>query len=108
MKVLWGVPLIVALFDWKLALTAFCLVSFLGTIQDNLVNVFGHLKGIIGYRNYATKDNSYNNFILGYLAWGQGWHNNHHYDPKNFNFGHGVSSKWWEWDPCVIFKPFLK
>ena len=107
MKVLWGVPLIVTLFDWKLALTAFCLVSFLGTIQDNLVNVFGHLKGIVGYRNYETKDNSYNNFILGYLAWGQGWHNNHHYDPKSYDFGKSVSGKWWEWDPSNIFKPFL-
>lgn len=108
LKVLWGVPLLVAIFNWQLALTAFCLVSFIGVMQDNLVNVFGHLKGIIGYRNYSTDDNSHNNLILGYLAWGQGWHNNHHHAPASYDFGKGISNKWWEWDPCNIFKPFLK
>ena len=49
-----------------------------------------------------------NNLILGYTAWGQGWHNNHHYDPKSFDFGKVVSGKWWEWDPVRIFIPFLK
>jgi fatty-acid desaturase len=107
-RVLWGTPLVVAVIDWKLALTAFCLVTFIGLLQDNLVNVFGHVKGWIGYRNFETKDNSQNNFILGYLAWGQGWHNNHHYAPASFDFGKGVSGKWWEIDPCIVFKPFLK
>jgi stearoyl-CoA desaturase (delta-9 desaturase) len=83
-------------------------VTCIGSIQDNLVNVFGHSKGGIGYRNYETKDNSYNNLFLGYFAWGQGWHNNHHYDPKSFDFGKGVSGKWWEWDPCKIFTPLLR
>ena len=107
LKVLWGVPLLVALVDWRLALTAFCLVSFIGAMQDNLINVFGHIKGIIGYRNFETKDNSHNNILLGYLTWGQGWHNNHHHSPASYDFGNSVSGKWWEWDPCVIFKPFL-
>lgn len=108
LKVLWGVPIIVSLFNWELALTAFCLVSFISALQDNLVNVFGHIKGKIGYRNFDTNDNSHNNFILGYLGWGQGWHNNHHAYPANYDFGTGTSGKWWEWDPCNIFKPFLK
>lgn len=105
--ILWGVPALVSLFDWKLSLTSFCLVTMIGSVQDNLVNVFGHCKGIIGYRNFNTQENSQNNLILGYLAWGQGWHNNHHYDPKSFDFGKSISNKWWEYDPCNIFKPFL-
>jgi|688.fasta_scaffold214618_3 fatty-acid desaturase len=108
LKILWGVPFLVALFDWKLALTAFCLVSFIGVMQDNLINVFGHMKGIMGYRTFENKDNSYNNILLGYLAWGQGWHNNHHHSPASYDFGNSISGKWWEWDPCNIFKPFLK
>lgn len=107
-KLLWLVPLFVALFDWKLALTGFWLVTMIGSLQDNLVNVYGHYKGLIGYRNFETRDNSQNNPILGYLAWGQGWHNNHHYAPASYNFGSGVSGKWWEIDMCVIFKPFLE
>jgi fatty-acid desaturase len=107
MRILWGVPLFVAVFDWHLALAGFGLVTMLGLLQDNSVNVYGHIKGWFGYRNFETKDNSQNNPILGYLAWGQGWHNNHHYKASAFDFGSGVSGKWWEVDPCRIFKPFL-
>ena len=107
MRILWGVPLLVALFDWRRALAGFGLVTMLGLIQDNSVNVYGHIKGWFGYRNFETKDNSQNNPILGYLAWGQGWHNNHHYKASAYDFGSGVSGKWWEVDPCRIFKPFL-
>lgn len=107
MTILWLVPIIVAIFDWRLSLAMFCLPTGLCLIQDNLVNVFGHLKGGIGYRNFETNDNSHNNIILGYLGWGQGWHNNHHHDPKSFDFGTAISGKWWEFDPCRLFNPFL-
>jgi len=107
-KILWLVPIFVALLDWKLALTGFWLVTMIGSLQDNLVNVYGHYKGSLGYRNFETRDNSHNNPILGYLAWGQGWHNNHHYAPASYDFGSGVSGKWWEYDLCNMFKPFLK
>jgi len=106
-RILWGVPLLVACIDWKFALTGFCLVTMIGSLQDNLVNVYGHYKGLLGYRNFETRDNSHNNFILGYLAWGQGWHNNHHYAPSSFDFGSGVSGKWYEFDPCRLLKPLL-
>jgi len=107
LKILWGVPVMVALVDWRLSLCGFCLVSALGVLQDNLVNVFGHVRTWGSYRNFETCDSSQNNLILGLLAWGQGWHNNHHAHPANFDFGHGTSGQWWEWDPCVIFKFLL-
>jgi fatty-acid desaturase len=49
---------------------------------------------IWGYRNYATNDDSRNNAIVGLLAAGEGWHNNHHADPGSARHGH----KWWEFD----------
>jgi fatty-acid desaturase len=107
-KVLWGVPLIVALFNWQLALTAFCMVTGLAVLQDNLVNLLGHTANPTSYRNFDTKDNSQNSIPLAYLTWGQGWHNNHHHKASSFDFGKGVSGKWWEWDPCRIFLPLLK
>jgi stearoyl-CoA desaturase (delta-9 desaturase) len=106
-RLYFGVPLIVALFNWKLALCIFVLPASISLIQDNSVNVFGHIKAIIGYRNFNISDNSYNNFLFGYFGWGQGWHNNHHAKPALFDFGRSVSGKWWEFDPCVIFLPFL-
>lgn len=108
LKVLWITPIVIALFDWRLALTACCLTALIASMQDNIVNVYGHIKGWFGYRNFETKDNSQNNPLLGYLLWGQGWHNNHHADPKSYDFGSGVSGKWWEYDPCRLFLPLLK
>lgn len=106
-RLLFGFPLLVALFDWRLAFAAFYLPTFISLIQDNGVNVFGHIKGLIGYRNFDTNDFSQNNAFFGYLGWGQGWHNNHHAKPANYDFGSGTSGKWWEFDPCRLFLPFL-
>jgi stearoyl-CoA desaturase (delta-9 desaturase) len=107
MWILWCTPLAIAIFNWKLSLAAVCLPTALCLLQDNLVNVFGHKRAIIGYRNFNTQDNSHNNILLGYLGWGQGWHNNHHHDPSSYDFGSSVSGRWYEFDPCKIFLPFL-
>jgi fatty-acid desaturase len=49
------------------------------------VNSVTHLWG---YRTYETPDNSRNNFLIGWLAYGEGWHNNHHADPRAARHGH--------------------
>jgi stearoyl-CoA desaturase (delta-9 desaturase) len=49
-----------------------------------------------GYRNYDTEDHSRNNPIVAVLAFGEGWHNNHHGHPTLANHGH---HRWWELDP---------
>lgn len=105
-KILYGVYALVAGVNLDL-FAALILASFIGLMQDNIVNVLGHRKGGIGYRNFDTKDMSQNNVILGWFGWGQGWHNNHHYDPKSFGTGTDISGKWWEFDPCCIFKFFI-
>jgi fatty-acid desaturase len=55
------------------------------------VNSAAHLWG---YRNYETSDDSRNNFLVGIFAAGEGWHNNHHADPRSARHGH----RWWELD----------
>lgn len=50
----------------------------------------------LGYKNYNTKDDSVNVPWLFPLTQGECWHNNHHGDPKNPNYG---GRKWWELDP---------
>jgi stearoyl-CoA desaturase (delta-9 desaturase) len=47
-----------------------------------------------GYRNYDTADNSRNNWFVGLIAHGEGWHNNHHAEQGSAAHGH----KWWEFD----------
>lgn len=55
------------------------------------VNSLAHM---FGYRNYETLDNSRNNWVIGLATNGEGWHNNHHADPRSAAHGH----RWWELD----------
>lgn len=59
------------------------------------VNSVTHLWG---YRNYGTEDCSRNNVIVGLISNGEGWHNNHHADPRSARHGH----KTWEFDVTWI------
>jgi len=47
-----------------------------------------------GRRPYPEGDHSRNNFVLGVLAMGEGWHNNHHAFPTSAR--HGLT--WWQVD----------
>lgn len=49
---------------------------------------------IWGYKNYETRDESRNLWWVAILAYGEGWHNNHHAIPRLAQHGH----KWWEFD----------
>lgn len=55
------------------------------------VNSVGHLWG---RQRFATGEGSRNNWLLGYLAMGDGWHNNHHRAPTSAR--HGFA--WYELD----------
>lgn len=53
-----------------------------------------------GTRPFATRgDNSRNLGIMAWLAWGEGWHNNHHAFPYSAAFG----LRWFEFDPGYLF-----
>lgn len=47
-----------------------------------------------GYRTFESPDRARNNWVVGLLAWGEGWHNNHH------RFANVCSAgfRWWEFD----------
>lgn len=62
----------------------------------NSINTLSHT---FGYQTYATKDSSRNNFLVGYLVWGEGWHNNHHRYPRSPFFGR----RWFELDIGGLF-----
>ncbi|MCH7726635.1 MAG: acyl-CoA desaturase [Planctomycetes bacterium] len=49
---------------------------------------------VFGRRDYESADLSTNNFLIGLLAHGEGWHNNHHAFPTSAR--HGL--KWWQFD----------
>ncbi len=47
-----------------------------------------------GKRPYETNDASRNEWVVGLLAFGEGWHNNHHAFPRSAF--HGL--RWWQFD----------
>jgi len=59
------------------------------------VNSVTHLWG---YQNYNTGENSRNNVFVGLWSNGEGWHNNHHAQPRCAAHGH----KWYEVDVTWI------
>jgi stearoyl-CoA desaturase (delta-9 desaturase) len=60
------------------------------------VNSLAHLWG---YRNYQTDENSRNNWLIALTTNGEGWHNNHHADPRCA--AHGFH-RWWELDVTYV------
>ena len=64
-----------------------------------LTNSIGHGHGWLNYRNFKRNDLSSNNFFLAFLAWGDGWHNNHHAFPTSAKNG----ARFWEFDPSHWF-----
>lgn len=97
------IPVCVLYFiDPMAPLYAWLVPCFLQYQAGTTVNHLNHIK--FGYRNFDTKDQSYNNWITGLLCLGEGWHNNHHNDPGNVNFG----SKWWEFDLGYQFSKLIR
>lgn len=68
------------------------------------LDLFVFLTHKYGYRNFASRDDSKNNWFISLILWGEGWHNNHHHDPKNFT----TKVKSWEYDPLGYFIKFIK
>lgn len=79
------------LIDPMLLVSAYLFPAMILWNAGSFINTLTHMTG---YRNWETTDNSTNIPLLGILMWGEGWHNNHHYDPQNPSFKH----KWWEFD----------
>jgi stearoyl-CoA desaturase (delta-9 desaturase) len=103
-SLLWAINIIFALVSVDLWLYFIILPAFITlqvfSIQTSLV----HMKGL-GYRNFETKDNSRNCPILFPLTQGECWHNNHHGEPWNPNFG---GRKRWEIDPTFWMIKLLR
>ncbi len=77
--------------------------AFLGFVWGGLVRVFlthhvtwsiNSICHVFGKRDFKSSDHSTNNALCGILAWGEGWHNNHHAFPSSAR--HGL--KWWQFD----------
>lgn len=77
--------------------------AWLGLLWGGLVRIFltHHITWSInsichvwGRREFASADHSCNNWLCGLLAFGEGWHNNHHAFPNSARQG----LAWWQFD----------
>ncbi len=84
-------------------LIPFALGGWTGLLWGGLVRIFltHHVTWSVnsvchtfGKREYETNDQSRNEWIVGLLAFGEGWHNNHHAFPRSAF--HGLH--WWQFD----------
>ena len=103
-KILWATNIVLAVISIDLWLYLLVLPTFI-TLHSFLIQTsVTHLKWA-GYRNYAVSDDSVHVPWLFLFILGEAWHNNHHGDGRNPNYGR----RWWEIDPtywliCLIRK----
>lgn len=86
--------IVLAAFGIEYLILFFSLPALFCWVSAVTIGIVPHMTG---YRNYATPDNSHNSVIASILSIGEGWHNYHHANPKDYR--HGI--KWWEFDPAA-------
>ena len=74
-------------------------------VVEQSMSAINSLTHTLGARPYLTRDdNSRNLGVMALLAWGEGWHNNHHAFPYSAAFG----LRWFEFDPGFLLIRTLK
>lgn len=87
------------LIDPMLGIFAYALPAVLVLHSTSAIIVIAHMHG---YKTYDLKgDEARNSWIASLITLGEGWHNNHHARPGDWNNQH----KWWELDiPALIIR----
>lgn len=92
--IVWISHISLALISFPLWLFGVLLPAFVAFHSFSINTSLNHSK-CMGYRTFDTSDDSVNSIWTWFLTFGEAWHNNHHHDPRNPNYG----KKWWELDP---------
>jgi stearoyl-CoA desaturase (delta-9 desaturase) len=84
---IWTMLIIISvLIDWKITVYLLLAPAGISLLHGNIVtNYLSHVKLPGSYRNFDTKDQSYNNKWIQRFQGGEGLHNNHHKDMGNYN-----------------------
>jgi fatty-acid desaturase len=83
--------LLLFLIDPWIAYFYYIVPATITQVLHNSFIYFGHLDD---EQTDHDKDDSKNQWFYGLCLWGEGWHNNHHKNPRDWNF----SKKWWQLD----------
>jgi stearoyl-CoA desaturase (delta-9 desaturase) len=85
---------ILFLINWKIMAYFYALPNLMIYYALYSVVIICHR---FGYRNFPREDRSYNQPLVALITLGEGWHNNHHENPRN----HRNSVLSHEWDPTA-------
>jgi len=96
-----GAVVLFAIGGWSMVLWGTFLRQVIGWHSTWLVNSATHLWGT---RRFETHDDSRNNGLIAALTFGEGWHNNHHANPRSAK--HGLT--WYEFDVNWVQIKFLE
>ena len=84
------IGLLISIDPW-IFVFAWAIPVFVSNIIINSFSLLGHR---VGYENFHRPDNSKNSWIFSVLLLGEGWHNNHHQNPRSYT----TKFNWWEFD----------
>ena len=86
---------------WQLVMWGFFLSTTLVYHVTFCVNSVTH---IVGNKRFNNMDESRNNWLVAFLTFGEGWHNNHHRYPMSARQG----MYWWEFDLTFLILKCLE
>jgi stearoyl-CoA desaturase (delta-9 desaturase) len=74
-------------------------------VVEQTMSAINSVMHTFGSRRFTTRnDDSRNLVLMAWLAWGEGWHNNHHAFPYSAAFG----LRWFEFDPGFLLIRLLQ
>ena len=101
LKILLSIYIMLAIFDWRVAIFLISIPAVITFHSAGAVNVVCHKWG---YRLFDTSDKSTNNLWVNFITLGSGLHNTHHAKPSSWS----NKELWYELDfPGWIIKTFF-
>lgn len=84
-----------------LVIFMYCIPASLCLHSSSAIIVIAHRHG---YKSFEVNDESRNSWIASLITLGEGWHNNHHARPYDWNNQY----KWWEFDVAAWIIRLIK
>lgn len=83
---------------WEWVVVCVCMRVTAGIFGHWSINFITHTRGYMRYIVPGATEEGRNNYVLGWLSFGEGFHNNHHAYPSSARMGHTsseVDMGWW-------------
>ena len=91
-----------AVIDPMLIIFAYCIPACLCLHSSSAIIVIAHRQG---YKTHDLGiDEARNSWVASLITLGEGWHNNHHHNPRAWS----NQEKWWELDPNAWLIKLIK